>query len=39
VTGAAGSIAYSILRGSSLLDVELSALQRKAAAKWSPTRA
>jgi type IV pilus assembly protein PilQ len=27
VTGAAGSIAYSILRGSSLLDVELSALQ------------
>jgi type IV pilus assembly protein PilQ len=29
VTGAAGSIAYSILRGSSLLDVELSALQQE----------
>jgi type IV pilus assembly protein PilQ len=29
VTGAAGSIAYSILRGSSLLDVELSALQEE----------
>jgi type IV pilus assembly protein PilQ len=29
VSGAAGSIAYSILRGSSLLDVELSALQEE----------
>jgi type IV pilus assembly protein PilQ len=29
VTGAAGSIAYSILHGSSLLDVELSALQQE----------
>jgi len=29
VTGAAGSFAYSILRGSSLLDVELSALQQE----------
>jgi type IV pilus assembly protein PilQ len=29
VTGAAGSIAYSILRNSSLLDVELSALQQE----------
>ena len=39
VTGAAGSIAYSILHGSSLLDVELSALQQAVQVERAAQRA